>query len=237
MPLQYTARYSRNRYVVSFTLGYAVFALLWIFLSDQLLAAFTNIEEIVWLSQAKGMAFVMITALLFYFALRFVPARETGHFSLDDFIVEYPASLRWPRWLNYAFAVAITLVILWVRQTLPVPSTVRPLMTLFMLPIVLSAALGGLGPGLVATMTGALCALYFIIPPVNAMSAAASYDLFQLGFLVANGVLVSILSETLHRALRRVETSRQLQTITLSCAGDAIITTARSAFSTQPQNA
>lgn len=150
----------RNQYIVKVTLGYAVFALLWIFLSDQLLAAFTDISQMVWLSTAKGIAFVIVTSLLLFFALRFVPAGEQSQFSLDSIVVELEIPLRWPRWGAYLFAVTITLVVLWVRDALLVSASIHPQMTVFMFPIILSAAVGGAGAGLLATGIAVLGAGY-----------------------------------------------------------------------------
>lgn len=215
----------RNQYIVKVTLGYAVFALLWIFLSDQLLAAFTDISQMVWLSTAKGIAFVIVTGLLLFFALRFVPAGEHTQFSLDSIVVEPETPLRWPRWGAYLFAVAISLVVLWIRDALSVSSSVRPLMAIFMFPVILSAAVGGAGAGLLATGIAVLGAGYYVFFPLRGMQVASPYDLLQLGFLAGNGMLVSVLSEVLHRALRRIESAQQLQAVTLACAADAIITT------------
>ncbi len=159
----------RYRYIISATLSYAVFALLWIFLSDQLLAVFSDIREIVWLSTAKGVGFVMVSTLLLFFALRFVPSGEQHHFSLDSIVVEREQPLRWPRWMAYAFAATITLVALWIRQTLQVSVELRSLMTIFMFPIILSAALGGVGPGLLATGIAAFFVNFFVIQPAHSL--------------------------------------------------------------------
>lgn len=215
----------RNRYIIGATLGYALFALLWIFLSDQLLASFTNINDLVWLSTAKGITFVLVTAMLLFFALRFVPTSEQTQFSLNSIVTENQTSLRWPYRVAYAFAIVLTLVVFWVRQALPLSIVEHPLINLFMLPIILSAAVGGVGPGLTATGLAILCITFYALPPIHSIRVSNSYDLFQLSFLLANGGLVSLLCEILHRALRRVEASQQLQAVTLACAGEAIITT------------
>lgn len=219
------ARYSRTRYIILATLSYATFALLWIFVSDQLISAFIDVSKVIWLSMAKGMFFVGITSLLLYLALRFVPDTDNTQQLFAATILDQRAHSRWPGWLSYAFAIGITLAMLGIRLSLPVPVTARTLLILFMIPITLSAALSGLGPGLVATATSVLSLVYFVIPPVHAFQVEASHDLFQLGLLVVNGLLVSILSQTLHDSLRRIDTTRQLQAITLASAGDAIITT------------
>lgn len=218
-------RYSRTRYIMLVTLGYAAFALLWIFVSYQLINTFVDAGKVIWLSMAKGMFFVGITSLLLFLALRSIPAADSTPQSFAAAMLDKQSLLRRSRWLPYAFAVAITLIVLGIRLSLPVPSAARILMILFMFPIILSAALAGLGPGLVATAISALSLVYFVIPPVHAFQVEASHDLLQLGLLVVNGLLVSILSQTLHDSLCRIDTTRQLQAITLASAGDAIITT------------
>lgn len=215
----------RNYYIISVTLSYAIFALLWIFLSDQLLASFTDISDLVWLSTAKGVSFVAVTAMLLFFALRFVPTGERLQFSLNSIVAESEAPLRWPRRLAYVFAIVLTLVILWVRQSLPLSIIEHPLINIFMLPIILSAAVGGVGPGLAATILAIISLIFFASPPVHGIHVTNAYDLFQLSFLLVNGGLVSILCEILHRALRRVESAQQLQAVTLASAGEAILTT------------
>ena len=71
----------------------------------------------------------------------------------------------------------------------------RPLLILFMFPIILCAAFGGFGPGLVSTLVAALSIAYYIIPPAGGFEADRTHDFFQLGFLVADGLLVSFLSK------------------------------------------
>lgn len=78
---------------------------------------------------------------------------------------------------------------------------------------------------LLATGIAAFFVNFFVIQPAHSLLIANTYDQLQLSFLVANGVLVSILSEIMHHALRRIESVQQLQAVTLACAGDAIVTT------------
>ena len=110
----------------------------------------------------------------------------------------------------YALAVALPLAMLPVRQILPVSFGDRPLLIRFMPALIVAALLGGLGPGLVATATAAVCTAFSILP-AGAIAIAAGHDLIQWGMLLASGVLVSLLSEGLHRAWRReAERRRQL---------------------------
>ncbi|MDD5390137.1 MAG: PAS domain S-box protein [Gallionellaceae bacterium] len=119
-------------------------------------------------------------------------------------------AMNWPRWSIYVFAVAITTAMLLLRMTLAPSFGERPLLILLMLPIVLSALLGGIGPGLLATFIAA-CASAWFIPPVAKLGIEARHDLFQWGALIVNGVLVSALAEWLHRVRRQVEVARCAQ--------------------------
>lgn len=103
----------------------------------------------------------------------------------------------------YMLAVALPIATLFLRQHMPVSFGARPLLILFMPAIILPAMQGGLWSGLVATVTAGFCTAYFLIPPLGNISMAASHDVFQWGMLLASGVLVSLLSELMHRSIRR----------------------------------
>ena len=110
-----------------------------------------------------------------------------------------------PRLWTYAFAAVTVAATLLLRMQLGVAFAARPLLILFVLPIILSAYLGGLGPGLLATLLAASCTAYFLIPPVYSLAIAQPYDLFQWAMLIVCGVIISVLVEGLHRARRRLE--------------------------------
>jgi PAS domain S-box-containing protein len=74
------------------------------------------------------------------------------------------------------------------------------MLILFMLPIFLIGMLGGLWPGLLATLTTATLTAFFLVPPIGSFAIATSHDAYQWGVLILNGVLVSVFSEGLHRA-------------------------------------
>jgi PAS domain S-box-containing protein len=101
----------------------------------------------------------------------------------------------------------------------------EPLLELFLLPIILSAYVGGLGPGLLATAVAALLTNYLLLAPTRTLAIAAGFDSAAWGFLIINGALVSVLSEGLHRARRRSAAEQRLQAVTLASIGDAVITT------------
>ena len=127
--------------------------------------------------------------------------------------------------LAYAFALLITCATLLLRKNMGVTFGERPLLILFQLPIILSAYLGGLGPGLLSTLVAAAGVAYFLIPPTDSFSIANTADFAQWMALIVNGALVSVLSEALHRSRRQSEMSRLQYAVTLASIGDAVIAT------------
>ncbi len=79
--------------------------------------------------------------------------------------------------------------------------------TLFIIPVVLAAWYGGLGPGLLATSLSGLAATYSFIYPTQNLRIADPADLVRLGAYLAVGILVSLLSQTLHSAILRARAS------------------------------
>ncbi|MDO9227177.1 MAG: PAS domain S-box protein [Pseudomonadota bacterium] len=120
------------------------------------------------------------------------------------------AARRWPRWSVYAFAALITLAMLLLRMTLAPSFGERPLLILLMLPIVLSALLGGMGPGLLATAIAAIASAWAFLP-ATLLGIDTRHDLLQWSILIVNGVLVSALAGWLHRAREQVEADRRAQ--------------------------
>lgn len=205
----------RKRFILCVTCSYLVFGSAWIFLSDRLLMAFTDIAAITRLSTAKGIAFIIFTALLLILALIAIPDRETvqsqrGRYRTSRFLV---LADQLPRWIAYVLAVAVTLAMLLVRMNIAVAFGDRPLLILFMLPIILSSVLGGFGPGLAATAIASLGIDYYGIPPLHSLRIGESHDLFQWVMLITSGILSSYLSELLHRARRHSEEQRICQEI------------------------
>ncbi|MDP5238327.1 EAL domain-containing protein [Uliginosibacterium sp. 31-16] len=214
---------ARQRFILRVTVGYAIFALAWIFLSDQLLAEIADVSRIVWLSNAKGVSFVLVTSLLLFFALRSVPGAGGPPRGRESVPVRQQALLGWPSWLSYGFAVSASGAFLFVLAAIGIPDGERPLLIILMLPIILSATAGGFGPGLSATLVCSLGAQFFLIQPRFSFRFAELHDLFQWCFLLANGLMVSALCEVLRRAWWRLEAGGQLRAVILDSIGDAII--------------
>ncbi|MFZ6713358.1 EAL domain-containing protein [Undibacterium sp. TC9W] len=213
----------RNRYISIVTVLYLLFALAWIFLSDSLLHSFNSLETISWFSTVKGVFFVIITAALFFLAMQAVPqlsasAQNTSDTSLlEAFNPQFKT-----RWLIYLLAIALPLSVLLLRLAMATTFGNRPMLIMFVLPIILSAMLGGLGPGLLSTLIASLGLSYFLIPPLYSFNIQTNQDLLQLGFLVVNGIAVSLLSEALRRSLLKVQSNRNLLDAIIRGTSDAI---------------
>ena len=149
----------------------------------------------------------------------------TGDSKRQGVLRNWYAPDRWPRWLVYVFAIATVAVTVLLRLTIGEIFSQRPLLILFVLPILMSAYLGGLGPGLLATLAAAFGVIFLLIPPAYSFAIDKSADLIQWLMLIVSGVCISVLTEALHRFRRRVETSRLLTAVTLASIGDAVITT------------
>src|SRR5438045_2620622 len=107
-------------------------------------------------------------------------------------------------WLAYSLAVAITVFTLFVRLiVLGYRPTDPPGLIFFLLPIIISAYLGGVGPGLVATVLSVIFSRYFLLAPVHSFSVDASFRSLQWLALLSEGVLISVLNEALQRSQRR----------------------------------
>ncbi|MDI1310010.1 MAG: PAS domain-containing protein [Methylotenera sp.] len=213
----------RNRYILLVTISYSVLGLLWIFLSDQLLSIFADIHSIVWLSTAKGVFFVLASALGFFFALRSMPELDqAAKERLQDVVFSGAFIENRSAWLTYTFAIVITLLMLFVRMNMGLNTEHRPLMSLFILPIILSALFGGFGPGLLATVLGALGIDYLLIEPLNKLEITDKYDLIQWGSFIFSGLVISISSEILLRMHARAERNLRLLNVAVSGTGDAI---------------
>lgn len=80
-----------------------------------------------------------------------------------------------PRWSLYALAVGVTAVVVVVRVLLDQAGLLQETrFLLFALPIIVSAWLGGFGPGLIATLLCLITADYLFIEPRYAFLCSAS---------------------------------------------------------------
>ncbi|WP_415880369.1 PAS domain S-box protein [Methylomonas sp. TEB] len=105
--------------------------------------------------------------------------------------------------LAYVSAVVLVLAALAIRLCLPASIGERPMLLLFLFPVIVSALFGGLGPGLLATLMAAMVSNFQLLPPYRSLAIAGPYDVVQWTLLIGNGVLISLLSEFLLRTRQR----------------------------------
>ena len=126
----------------------------------------------------------------------------------------------------YGFALTVTVLTLLARLGCSpwIPDS-RPMFILFLVPIIMSAHVGGLGPGLAATVLAGVMADYYLIPPYGHFGFARLTDFVQWAIFAGVGVMVCGLSESLHRARNRAIERQREHAVTLASIGDAVITT------------
>jgi PAS domain S-box-containing protein len=98
--------------------------------------------------------------------------------------------------------------------------------------VVLCAWFGGLWPGLLSAVLGAVVALYFFIPPYQSFRPEDPTAPAQLIVFLVASTLISLLADRLHRATRRAQdgearerNERERMRVTLTSVGDAVIVT------------
>jgi PAS domain S-box-containing protein len=128
------------------------------------------------------------------------------------------------RWLAYALGVASTAVMLLLVAAGGVEVADKTPLIVFVIPIMLAAYEGGLGPGLVSTVLAVLTSIYFILPPTPTWHVSSSEDNIKWITLVLAGMLISVLSEALHRARAGAQANEARLTGIISSAMDAVVT-------------
>ncbi|HEY9762466.1 MAG TPA: PAS domain S-box protein [Trichocoleus sp.] len=122
-----------------------------------------------------------------------------------NFGVRQEISRHWQ--VRYGLPAVTTVVSLLVRLSLiPVWGLAGPFL-LFAPAIMLSAWVGGLRPGLVATGLSCLLADYFLLVPLYSLKIADSSDLIRLVLFAAIGIQISVLSGKLLSAKWQAEAS------------------------------
>ncbi len=211
---------SRTKFIRLVTVTYLLLGSAWILLSDRLLELFADKDTLLRASTWKGALFVLATSALLFFALRAVPDARTG--SLLERMAVGAGPPRRHGWLPWLFAVAITLVVLGVRQTFAGVIDGRPVMILFVLPVTLSALLGGLLPGLLATLLATLGLGLFALEPSGSLEIASRVERFQLFCFVLTGLALSLIIEQLKRVREGLGFHRRLLDSLVAGTSDAL---------------
>lgn len=110
-----------------------------------------------------------------------------------------------------AAAVAVVAATVGLRAALAEVLGERPMMILFILPIILSARIGGWVPGLVATLLSVLSTAVLRHPTDFLVNLDRPYDWLQWSFLWVSGIAICVTVEQLHRRRREVERYRSEQ--------------------------
>ncbi|MGC2325003.1 MAG: PAS domain S-box protein [Terriglobales bacterium] len=95
--------------------------------------------------------------------------------------------------LAYLLAVVLTVVVLLLRLALSSRFGDHPGLELFLIPIVLSAFAGGLGPGLISTALAGIATDYFLLPPKYSLSIHSGLHSLEWLVLILAGTLMSVL--------------------------------------------
>jgi len=213
----------RTRFIFFATAAYLVFSLVWIFLSDKLLSNFADMDGVVWLSTAKGFFYVAVSTGMFLLALIAVPAEDVNKsHSLWNASTFGHSPIPQLRWVSYLFALILPIGLLAIRNDISTGTEGRPMMVMLMLPIIVSALLGGLWPGVLATAISAMGIAYYGLPPLQSIAIENSIDQLLWAFLIANGLAVSVLSERLRQTLAKANAQRMLLDAVVSGTSDAV---------------
>jgi len=131
---------------------------------------------------------------------------------------------RQPIWLAYLAAAVLTGATLILRLLLEPEFGADPALVLLLIPISLSAYVGGVGPGLAATAIAGLGASYYL-PPSDSFRIASPLHSVEWLALLAAGTLVSVMTGLLRRARHKAEANDRLRAVTLASIGDGVVTT------------
>ena len=119
-------------------------------------------------------------------------------------------TVRQPLQWAYLLAVVSTSATMILLLSLDAWTLNRPTLILFVIPIILSAYVGGAGPALLSTVLAAV-GTYFFSRPADVFSYLISFDFVQWLTLIVAGILISLLNEALHRSRLRAELSEKLR--------------------------
>jgi diguanylate cyclase (GGDEF)-like protein/PAS domain S-box-containing protein len=207
----------RNRFIVQATLGYALFATLWIFFSDNLLERFADPSALTRLSTAKGFVFIAITALLLFIALRTVPPEQ-------EFLPAGIAPVAGPRRVLLAIAMPlIAFGLQWIFW-----ETIQPFAWLLFFPAVFfSSWLGGALGGIIATALSLPLVWYFFLPPHLSFAVESLGSIMAMGVFMGSGVLFSLIHERLRQAEKQAADIRFRGLVEQSLVGMYIIQDSR----------
>jgi PAS domain S-box-containing protein len=110
-------------------------------------------------------------------------------------------------WFYDALAISLTAATLLTYLALISPYGDQPTPIVFLIPVAISAYLGGFGPGLISTLLG-VAGYAFLVAPVSGDHLPRNpVEYVRLTALLLVGILISFLSESLHRSKERLALS------------------------------
>ncbi len=211
---------ARTRHALLVTLAYLAFALLWIYFSDRALALLVDEPRRLVAATVKGFFFVFVTAALLFLALRTVPMADSP--ALEALWAAQVRSRRRAPLVWHATALVLCLSATGLYLLLGPVLEGRLLVGIFMLPVLVSAMLGGLGPGLAASLMAGGGALLALSSVRGGLGQLHALDGLQLMFLLLNGVAVSLLGGRLRASLLGLANHRQLLSSVVEGTNDAV---------------
>ena len=127
--------------------------------------------------------------------------------------------------MRYALAVLATAIALLLRWVIdPFVAESLPYQ-IFYLSVMLAAALGGRGPGLLAVSLGALAGTWLFAMQPDHPGVLPIEQIIRLVLYLGVGIAVSFIAGRLHAQGRRVERQRELLAVTLASIGEGVIVT------------
>lgn len=123
----------------------------------------------------------------------------------------------WRVLTSYAFSLAGVALVTWLTSAMLAQWGLASAALLFLLPVLLGAARGGLGPGLAAALAGAAAYNYFLLPPYFSFHVHGPDDAVSLVVLVVVALVTSRLATRLREreeeAMARASASEELAQI------------------------
>ena len=110
---------------------------------------------------------------------------------------------------GYGFAIGIVAIATAVRFLLRPELEFRGPFVMSFLAVATAGWFGGFGPALLATILSAVFTLYFFIPPEYSLAIPTSGDAVFLVIFMLAGAAIAVLSESMHRARERAESSAE----------------------------
>ena len=204
----------RRRFILDVTVGYVIFATVWIFFSDRLLTVFTDIETISRLSMFKGLAFVVVTATMLWLVLHNVP-EERSMLVLEDLQ---------PPFRPTRFLLAIGVPVVTALMQWEFWEEIQPFAWLLFFPAVfISSRIGRLAGGVAATALSTLIVWYVFIPPNFSFAVARPFAVVAICVFFGTGIVISLLQEQFRVSERRAAEAIFRPLVEQSLAGIYII--------------